>query len=97
MKLSSNFSTMTCRRDTSMIRIVMNKDCNLIDVVTDLEMSRFINYCLFIKKTSSFVLSAFCLDILSIVNNVKILKLIAVYDDVIISVDVTVILNVIKS
>jgi len=46
-----------------MIRIVMNKDCNLIDVVTDLEMSRFINYCLFIKKTSSFVLSAFCLDI----------------------------------
>jgi len=88
---------MTCRRDTSMIRIVMNKDCNLIDVVTDLEMSRFINYYLFIKRTSSFVLSAFCLDILSIVNNVKILKLIAVYDDVIISVDVTVILNVIKS
>jgi len=46
-----------------MIRIIMSKDCNLIDVVTDLETSRFINYCLFIKKTLSSVLSVFHLDV----------------------------------
>jgi len=46
-----------------MIRIVINKDCDLIDAVTDLKMSRFINYYLFIKKTSSSVSSAFCLDV----------------------------------
>jgi len=45
-----------------MIRIVMNKDCNLIDVVADLKISKFINYYLFIKRTSSFILSVFCLD-----------------------------------
>ncbi len=44
-----------------MIRIAVSRDCNLIDAVTDLEMSRFINHYLFIKKTSSSVLSAFCL------------------------------------
>jgi len=46
-----------------MIRIVINKNCNLIDVVTDLKASRFINYYLFIKKTLSSVLSVFCLDV----------------------------------
>ncbi len=46
-----------------MIRIAADRSCNLIDVVTDLKMSRFINYCLFIKKTLSSVLSAFYLDI----------------------------------
>jgi len=46
-----------------MIRIVMSKDCNLIDVAVNLEISRFINYYLFIKRTSSSVLSVFCLDI----------------------------------
>ncbi len=45
-----------------MIRIAANKDCNLIDAVTDLETSRFISHCLFIKKTLSSALSAFCLD-----------------------------------
>ncbi len=45
-----------------MIRIVISKDCNLIDVVTDLKISRFISYYLFIKRTSNSVLSAFCLD-----------------------------------
>ncbi len=46
-----------------MIRIVINKDCNLINVVTDLKTSKFINYYLSIKKTLSFVLSVFCIDI----------------------------------
>ena len=46
-----------------MIRIAMSRDCNLIDVVADLETSRFISYCLFIKKTLSSVLSVFCLDV----------------------------------
>ena len=46
-----------------MIRIVMNRDCDLIDAAVNLKISKFINYCLFIKKTSSSVLSAFCLDI----------------------------------
>ncbi len=54
---------MTCRRDTLMIRIIINKDCNLINVVADLEINKFINYYLFIKKTSSSALSAFCLDV----------------------------------
>ena len=54
---------MTCRRDTSMIIIAANRDCDLIVVAADLKMSRFINYYLFIKKTSSSVLSAFCLDV----------------------------------
>jgi len=43
--------------------LTVSKDCNLIDVVTDLKVSKFINYYLFIKKTSSFVLSVFCLDV----------------------------------
>ncbi len=63
MKLSSNFCIMTCRRDMLMIRIVINKDCNLINAVTDLKMSKFINYYLFIKKTLSSALSAFCLNV----------------------------------
>jgi len=46
-----------------MIRIIMSKDCNLIDVMTDLETTRFINYCLFIKKTLSSALSVFHLDV----------------------------------
>jgi len=46
-----------------MIRIAMNKDCNLIDAVADLKTSRFISYYLFIKKTLSSVLSVFCLDV----------------------------------
>jgi len=46
-----------------MIRIVMNKDYNLIDVVIDLKINRFINYYLLIKKTLSSVLSVFCLDV----------------------------------
>jgi len=45
------------------IRIVISKDYSLINVVTDLKISRFINYYLFIKKTSSSVLSVFCLDV----------------------------------
>ncbi len=46
-----------------MIRIVISKDCNLIDAVTDLKMSRFINYYLFIKKTLSSALSVFHLNV----------------------------------
>ncbi len=46
-----------------MIRIVMNKDYNLIDAAVNLKISRFINYYLFIKKTSSSVLSVFYLDV----------------------------------
>jgi len=46
-----------------MIRIIINKDCNLINVIADLEINKFINYYLFIKKTSSSALSAFCLDV----------------------------------
>ncbi len=53
---------MTCRKDTSMIRIAVNKDCDLIDAVVNLEMSRFISHYLFIKKTLSSVLSVFHLD-----------------------------------
>ena len=87
---------MTYRRDMLMIRIAANKDCNLIDAVTDLETSTFISCCLFIKKTLSSILSVFYLDIWSIVNNVETLKLIVIYDDVIISVDITVILNAIR-
>jgi len=45
------------------IRIAVNKDYNLIDTAANLKTSRFINYYLFIKKTSSSVLSAFCLDV----------------------------------
>ena len=97
MKLLSNFCTITCRRDTSIIRIVIDKDYNLIDVAVNLKIKRFINYYLFIKRTLSFVLSVFCLNIWDIINNVKTLKLIAVYDDVIILVDAVMILNVIKS
>jgi len=63
MKLSSNFHIMTFKKDMLMIRIAVNRDCNLIDAVTNLKMSRFINYYLFIKKTSSSVLSVFCLDV----------------------------------
>jgi len=54
---------MTCRRDTLMIMIIINKDYNLIDVAADLKISRFINHCLFIKRTSSSVLSVFYLDV----------------------------------
>ncbi len=54
---------MTCRRDTSMIRIAVNRDYDLIDAAVNFEISRFISYCLFIKKTSSSVLSVFCLDV----------------------------------
>jgi len=46
-----------------MIRIIMNRDCDLIDAAANLEMNKFINYCLSIKKTLSSVLSVFCLDI----------------------------------
>ncbi len=46
-----------------MIRIVMNRNCNLINAVANLKMSRFINYYLSIKKTLSSVLSVFCLDV----------------------------------
>jgi len=46
-----------------MIKIIMNKDYNLIDAAANLKTSRFINYYLFIKKTLSSVLSVFCLDI----------------------------------
>jgi len=88
---------MTCRRDTSVIRIAVNKDYNLIDAAINLEISKFINYYLFIKKTLSSTLSVFCLGMWSIINNVKTLKLIAVYDDVIISVNIMMILNTIKS
>ncbi len=88
---------MTCRRDTLMIRIAMNRSCNLINAVINLKINRFINHYLFIKKTSSSVLSVFCLNVWNIVSSVKILKLIAVYDDMIISVDVIMILNAIKS
>ena len=86
---------MTCRRDTSMIRIVMSRDCDLIDTATDLKTSRFISCYLSIKRTLSSVLSVFHLDIWNIVSNVKTLKLIAVYDDVIISVNAAMILNAI--
>ncbi len=88
---------MTCRKDTSMIRIAVNKDCDLIDAVVNLEMSRFISHYLFIKKTLSSVLSVFHLDMWDIVSNVETLKLIAVYDDVIISVNAVMILNTIRS
>ncbi len=88
---------MTCRRDTLMIRIAVSRDCNLIDAVTDLETSRFISYYLFIKKTLSSVLSVFCLDMWNIVSNVETLKLMFIYDDVIISVDAVIILNAIRS
>ncbi len=63
MKLLSNFCIMTCRRNTLMIRIVINRDCNLINIVIDFKMNKFINYYLFIKKTLSSVLSIFCLNI----------------------------------
>ncbi len=88
---------MTYRRDMLMIRIVMNKDYNLIDVAVNLKINRFINCCLFIKKTLSSVLSVFYLDMWDIINNVETLKLIVIYSDVIISVDTAVILNAIKS
>ncbi len=55
----------------------MNRDCNSIDVAANLEISRFISHCLFIKKTLSSVLSAFYLDIWDIVSDVETLKLIA--------------------
>ncbi len=84
---------MACRRDTLVIRIAADRDCDLIDVVADLEVSRFISYCLSIKKTSSSALSAFYLGVWGIVSGVETLKLIAVCGDVIISVDVTMILN----
>ncbi len=88
---------MACRRGMLIIRIAVNRDCNLIDVMTDLETSKFISHCLFIKRTLSSALSAFCLDVWDIVSDVKTLKLIAVYDDVIISVDAAMILNAIRS
>ena len=75
----------------------MNRDCNLIVIVIDLKISRFINYYLFIKKTLSSVLSVFCLDVWDIVSDIETLKLIVIYDDVIISVDTVMILNAIKS
>jgi len=46
-----------------MIRIIIDRNCDLIDAAANLEMSRFINYYLFIKKTSNSALSAFYLDI----------------------------------
>ncbi len=46
-----------------MIRIAINKDCNLIDAAANLKISKFINYYLFIKKTLSSVLSVFHLNI----------------------------------
>ncbi len=46
-----------------MIRIAADRDCNLIDAVTDLKISKFISHCLFIKRTLSSVLSVFCLDV----------------------------------
>ncbi len=35
---------MICKRDTLMIIIAVNKDCNLIDIIIDLKMNKFINY-----------------------------------------------------
>jgi len=46
-----------------MIRIVINKDYNLIDVAVNLKMNKFINYYLFIKKKLSSNLSVFCLNV----------------------------------
>jgi len=46
-----------------MIRIAADRDCNLIDVAANLKTSKFINHCLFIKKTLSSILSVFYLDI----------------------------------
>jgi len=46
-----------------MIRIAADRDCNLIDAVTDLKISKFISHYLFIKRTLSSVLSVFCLDV----------------------------------
>jgi len=46
-----------------MIRIVMSRDCDLIDTATDLKTSRFISCYLSIKRTLSSVLSVFHLDI----------------------------------
>ena len=46
-----------------MIRIIMNRDCDLIDAAANLKMNKFINYYLYIKKTLSSVLSVFHLDI----------------------------------
>ncbi len=81
-----------------MFRIVMNKDCNLTEIAANYTASKFFKYYLFIKKTSSSVLSAVCLSVWSIyISNVKTLKLTAVYSDAVISVDVAVILNVIRS
>ncbi len=54
---------MTCRRNTLMIRIAADKDCNLIDAAANLKMNRFISYYLFIKRILSSALSAFHLDI----------------------------------
>jgi len=47
----------------SVIRIAVNRDCNLINVIVNFVMNKFINHYLFIKKTSSSVLSVFHLDI----------------------------------
>jgi len=44
------------------IRIVMSRDCDLIDAVTDLKTSKFISHCLFVKRTLSSALFIFCLD-----------------------------------
>jgi len=46
-----------------MIKIVINRNYDLINAATNLKTSRFINYYLFIKKTSSSVFSAFCLNV----------------------------------
>ncbi len=34
---------MTCRRDTSMIRIIISKDYDLINVTANLKMNKWIN------------------------------------------------------
>ena len=46
-----------------MFRIVMNKDCNLTEIAANYTASKFFKYYLFIKKTSSSVLSAVCLSV----------------------------------
>ncbi len=45
-----------------MIRIVINRNYNLINVIANLKINKFINHYLFIKKILSSVLSVFCLD-----------------------------------
>lgn len=71
-------------------------DCNydLINIVVIIKYiaSRFFKYYLFIKKILSFILSAVCFDVYK--SDVKTFKLITVCENVIISIEVTIILSV---